>query len=93
MSTPTRYELTLSNGTTTYLVCYSMRKSRSSLYHIACKWADRIKKVTGTVEIIFAQTVAGGGRLGDWTLKFSGRTQRDAQYAGEHPWLGDVPLP
>jgi hypothetical protein len=86
----TLYELTISNGERTYLICYSGRKSRSAIWDCVTRKGrvERIIALTGTEQITFARKASNGATMGGWAIRFSGRTEREAIGAGE---LASVP--
>ena len=81
----TRYELTISNGEVTYLVCYAERNNRRGMIEILQKRYDRIAKLTGSDVAIDGTE----GESGNWRIKWSGRTQRECILSGEHDFLGE----
>ena len=98
---PTRYELILTDGETSYLVGYSVGRSRHSLLMCAQKSARQIIKATGLgddAKLVWKSNGVHGARaeMGTpekaWSLRFSGRTQREAISGQEHPFIGDVAL-
>ncbi len=84
----TRYEVALSRGTDSYLVAYTPRKSRAGLLDALRSRAERIVEITGseTFGIQDARTLT----LDDgWVVRFTGRTQIDAQDHGELTFVMD----
>lgn len=51
---------------------------------------DAFVKPTGDNGITWATRAADGGRMGAWTIRFTGRTQRDAIINGELPYIEDL---
>ncbi len=90
---PTRYELALERGDTRIRICYSMRTGRHSLLTACQKHGQTIVDYIGmddkaTME--FLKPAARGARIGEWSIRFTGRTQRDAiSTQSELPWIGD----
>ena len=82
----TRYELILANRGDSYLVVYSSSRSRGVVFDSVHKWAQQIIAITGEDEM---KMVKGGATLGDWKVRWSGRTQREAILEGELPFVGD----
>jgi hypothetical protein len=88
---PTRYELIAERGETRVLICYSMRTGRHSLLTAARKHGPALIAMMGLgddAQIEFLKPAASGARIGDWSIRFSGRTQREA-VSSELPWIGD----
>lgn len=81
----TLYEMEIRRGTEAYLVCYSDKKSRSAFFKCVSKpgRAERLVALTGSESIAFAKKATDGGTMGGWTLKFTGRSEREAIAAGE----------
>jgi hypothetical protein len=86
----TAYELVAVNGDQRILICYSSVRSRGALYRICCKRAADLLALTGAESIHFAKTAADGGTMGAWTIRFSGRTQRECYIEGELPYIGNL---
>ena len=84
----TRYEMVATNATTgeSVLVCYTPRNNRRGMLDAIRNRAEAIKTLANTD----AATV---GRIqvvvGDWTIRFSGRTQREAIIGGELRFIGN----
>lgn len=89
----TRYELIASNGTQTVLLAYTSRKSRQGLVSAIRQDSRRsdVAKLIGGENTIFhvGKCAADGFTAGAWTIRFSGRTQRDAILLGEHEYVSD----
>ena len=77
---PTRYEVVLSNGTASYLVGYTSRKSRPGLMACIRQHGPAILRITELSESARFTWSGPIAHLGEnnWTIRFSGRTQRDA---------------
>ncbi len=77
---PTRYEIVLSNGSSSYLVAYTSRKSRHGLMHCVREHGPAILRITNLSESAVFRFNGPIAELGEnnWTVRFSGRTQRDA---------------
>ena len=89
----TLYELTIAHPDgRRYLVAYAQSKGRTDLWRSVTseKRVDRIVKLTGTEEITFAKRAADGATMGDWAIRFTGRTQRDCIVEGELTYIGSL---
>lgn len=84
----TKYELAATNNTTgeKVLVGYT-RKGRNGLFASITRHADAAVRFFGCEAITFAKRAADGATMGEWSIKFSGRTQRDAIIEGELPFF------
>ena len=90
----TLYELTAEGPDgSRLLVAYCSPRSRSSLLRALRARALDVVRVTGAEEFTPAKRAADGVTVGAFTVRFSGRTQRDAYLAGEHPFIADAPAP
>lgn len=92
----TAYELamsrTLPDGTKdARLVAYTPRRNRNGLFDACCdkRRVDYLMKLTGSDNLRFGKRVVDGATMGEWTVNFSGRTQREAIIEGELPYVGD----
>jgi hypothetical protein len=88
----TLYELAISRGAESYLVAYCQRKSRDGIFKAVSKDGRREKLValTGDQEIHFADRSADGATMGAWSIRFTGRTEREAITEGaELPYIGE----
>jgi len=82
-----------------YLVCYTSRKGRTDLWHAVTGdnhegRRDCLIELTGSDRITFAKPARNGATMGvdgEWSIRFSGRTQRDCQ-GSELPYVGDLEL-
>lgn len=89
----TRYELAASHPDgRKVLIRYTARKGRRGLLDALTMDAARVCKVLGSDDIHWAKRAADGGTMGDWTVKFSGRTQREAILDGELPFYASLDL-
>jgi hypothetical protein len=86
----TAYELVAVNGDQRVLVCYSCERSRNAIFRICCKRAAALLALTGAESIAWAKRSADGGMMGAWSIRFSGRTQRDCYVEGELAYVGDL---
>jgi len=72
------------------LVRYTFRRSRAKLYECACRFADELKMLCGTAEIRFDDKASNGATMGEWAIRWTGRTERDALHGGELPFIRGV---
>ncbi len=89
----TRYELALINGDTRILVMYSHGRARHDLLKCCRTHGEAIVALacpTGEELLTFAPKAADGAKIGPWSIRFTGRTQREAIIEGELPFIGDV---
>lgn len=86
----TAYELTITHPDgRKFLVCYSCRQGREAIFD-AVSNEDRVAaivKLTGDGDIHFAPRAADGATMGDWSIRFSGRTQRECILGSGGPEL------
>jgi len=83
----TKYELVLTDGTESFRIAYAARNNRSGLISAVRNRAEDIRLFVGVVE----PTVTFGKRASDpvkvdgtpWSIRWSGRTQREAITSGE----------
>jgi hypothetical protein len=83
----TRYELIAQNGNRRILVCYTSQTSRSGILSALRERAQDMARLTGADSVEFAPRAKDGATMGDWTIRLSGRTQREAFIAGELPYV------
>lgn len=88
-SGPTRYELAAILGERRVLIGYCARQSRRTVLEACRKHGAAVTKLLGASEIHFARKVADGATVGAWTIRFTGRTQRDAVSNGELPYVSN----
>ena len=91
----TKYELTMSDGTRSFLVAYSEGRARRDI--MKCIQADhRLPQILSLIgsetEITFAKRAVDGAVIGPWKIRWSGRTQRECILSGELPYVGDVTI-
>jgi hypothetical protein len=90
----TRYELVASHPDgRRFLVAYCGRKNRQGLFSAVAGRAAAMTALTGDESIHFGKRAADGGTMGEWTIRFSGRTQRDCYLEGELEYIGRDPAP
>jgi hypothetical protein len=65
------------------LIAYCGRRSRHGLLDACRGHAAALVALTGDKTIGFAPRAAGGATMGDWSIRFTGRTERDAIMEGE----------
>lgn len=84
----TRYELALVRGDERILIRYTYARALRNVLGAMSDHADRIVKLTGAEkwDFINPKRRADGLKLGEWTLRFTGRTQREA-YAAPLPFI------
>lgn len=85
----TLYELIVERGDNRILVMYTSSRGRRMLLDCARKHADKLTALTGTDSLDFAKRASAGATMGEWTLRWTGRTQREA-YDSRLPWVGDL---
>lgn len=94
ISTQTRYEITASHEDgRCFLVAYAARNSRAGLVDAVRSRAEALIAKCGLPEDVAFGATGTKPRpfttLGDWTVKFTGRTQRDVKMeGGAHPYIG-----
>jgi len=89
----TKYELVLTNGSATYLVAYTARKGKTDLIKaIRARGESMLAICQLDDEARFTFTTPQSAQLGtDWTVRFTGRTQKDAICTqSEHRYVGTV---
>jgi hypothetical protein len=89
----TRHELAAINGDRKILVCYASRTSRRGILAALegrKERVDALVKLTGDNGITWCTHAADGGRMCDWTIRFTGRTQREAIMHDELPYIEDL---
>jgi len=86
----TRYELIASHPDgRKLLIRYTARQGRRGLLDALTMDAARVCQVLGADDIHWGKRAADGGHMGEWTVKFSGRTQREAILGGELPFYAN----
>lgn len=82
MTSTTRYEITVTHDDgRSFLVAYAARRSRSGLASAVrddARW-DALVRITGVTGWEYAKRAVDGIYGDGWTIRFTGRTQRDAQ--------------
>lgn len=84
----TRYELVMLHSRTgqRLRLCYTARNNRRGLIDAIRNGGTDLTRVAGAEEFTLGK--GPSARIGDWTLTFSGRTQREAIAANaELPWF------
>jgi hypothetical protein len=84
---PTRYEIVLTNGAQAYRIAYTMRRSRHGLIVASRAAFDEIKAISGSANgwVTLGKKAADPIGITDtaWSIRWSGRTQREAISDGE----------
>ncbi len=78
----TAYELIAENGERKVLAGYCAR-GRAGLLRMIRQNAAAWVAFAGADNITFAKKASEGAVIGDWTIRFSGRTEREVVMAGE----------
>jgi hypothetical protein len=86
----TRYEVVGRNGDVTILAGYTSKKTRHGLLGMVRQHGEAWVEYANSTSLQFRGKAADGVQVGEWTITFSGRTQREAYIAGEHPFVLDV---
>lgn len=93
---PTRYELIAERGDKRILIAYCMRTGRRSILEACRKHGQKLCDVLGMDNnqlLMFYKPAKLGAHIGPaenpWSIRFSGRTQREAIYS-ELPWIGET---
>jgi len=84
----TAYEITATNGADVRLVAYTRQKSRHGILRALQRRGQMIidqHNITEETPSTWGPRAADGLTLGQWSIKFSGRTEREALIAGEYP--------
>jgi hypothetical protein len=85
----TLYELAISKGTTSYLICYSPM-SRSMLMKALRKQPHELIALTGSETFDLAKRAADGATMGEWKIRWTGRTHRQSIIEGELPRVPSI---
>ncbi len=84
----TRYELAMWCGDRKILIAYTPRRGWAGITAAIQSKADAIVAAAGADYIRFGKRASDGATLGDWTINFTGRTQREAYIQGELEYVG-----
>ena len=88
---PTYYEVALIKGDTRILLQYVHRVTRQSVLKAAQKFGPKLVDLMGvTDETPFSWKPNAVAHLGDWTIRSTGRTEREAITNGELPFIGNL---
>lgn len=89
----TRYELVAENGASRVLIGYSSRKSRHGIVSmLRQRLTDKtFYRLFTTNEMHVRRVASHGVDIGDYLVRFTGRTEREAMIGGELPFIGDLP--
>lgn len=88
----TQYELIAIKGETRILIGYCA-KTRPGLLGMCRKNGQAVVDLccpTGAENLMFGKKAAAGATIGEWVVRFTGRTQRDAILEGELPFVVDA---
>jgi hypothetical protein len=83
----TRYEIAATRGTERVLIGYSARKGRRGILSMAQTNGEKFAEYFQVDALQFGKRATDGATAGEWTVNFSGRTQRDAILSGELPFF------
>ncbi len=84
----TLYEIAIEKDRTRILLCYaSGTPSRRVLIRVMRKRVDRLDWLTGGADWQILPTAADGIQAGPWRVRYTRRTQLEAQQSGELPYL------
>lgn len=86
----TLYELAAIRGDQRILVAYCGNRARRMILRACRERGDALVALTGDESIGFTSTASDGATMGAWSIRFTGRTQRDAIQAGELPYVKDL---
>lgn len=88
----TLYELAAIKGDRRVLVAYCSGRGRRQLWAAITdiRRIDHVIRLTGAREAVFAKAAIGGATLGEWEVRFTGRTQREAIIEGELPYVAEL---
>lgn len=86
----TLYELAAIRGDQRILIAYCGRRGRGGILAACRKRGAALVALTGAESIGFASQAADGATMGEWGIRFTGRTQRDAIQAGELAYVEDA---
>ena len=84
----TLYELAIEKGDRRFLVMYTSNRSRRLLLDSCRKHGEKLVALTGADELTLAKRAGDGATMGDWRIRWTGRTQREAQDS-KLPWIGE----
>lgn len=87
----TRYELLAIHRDYKVLLCYTSRRTRAGVVDAIRNRGAELVALTGSENFTFGKNATDGVRLGEWTIKFTGRTQRECIIQDdEYPFILDV---
>jgi len=86
----TRYELIATHPDGRKVLVGYTRKGRDGMLSMMRKNGEAWVKFSGCEDIHFARRVGDGATSGEWTINFSGRTQREAIMEGELPFFPEL---
>lgn len=89
----TRYELAAVHPDgRKILIAYTRQKSRNGIWNAVTE-DHRMQKIialVGAADCEFLKPATAGLQMSEWTIKFTGRTQRDALLSGELAFVLDL---
>jgi len=86
----TRYELAAIRGDQKILISYTSRPNRRGIWDSLYARAAAVVALTGVDIAKPAGKSSKGLIMGDWSIRFTGRTQREAIIGGELPYVGTI---
>ena len=90
---PTLYELVAERDGRRVLVAYTHgHDNRNSLWKALTGRAERtaaLVKLTGATDMTYGHRAADGATMGGWAIRWTGRTERDAQ-TSQLPYVEEV---
>ena len=90
----TRYELAMTRGGQKLLVCYTDQRGRPGIISAVQSRVSAMIWRTGVDRIDFAEFSDDGATMGEWSIRFTGRTQRQAYIEGALEYCQHgMPLP
>ena len=70
------------------LLKYCSNRGRRTVLEVAREYGPQLVAMGGSETITFADRSADGATIGTLKIKWTGRTQRDAQWS-KLPWVGE----
>ena len=89
----TCYELAAIRGEERVLIAYCLQHSRDGALRACRNRGQQIidaLKISGTDMLVAGKKASDGFAIGEWQVRFTGRTERDAIISGELPYVGDL---
>ena len=72
------------------LIAYSDGKGRRDVWNCCHNRATAVVALTGSEIFDFGKRAADGAVIGEWSIRFTGRTEREAIMEGELAYVRDV---